>query len=111
MTVLYVFAGGGALCGRAPSPKALQWNDLKGAMTFSLDILADLVVDDSGRCPLSIFCSRGTPSSITERQGQNLAMTVLYVPYSLEEEHLATVFIPQGEPLYLISQNIFTNQF
>ena len=40
-----------------------------------------------GRSPVSIFCSRGTPTnpeSIAEGQGQNLALTVLYVPNSIE---------------------------
>ena len=33
-----------------------------------------------GRCPLSIFCSLGTPP----RQGHNLALIVLRVPSSLD---------------------------
>ena len=32
---------------------------------------------------LSIFCSRGTPP-LPGRQGQNLVLAVLYVPYSLD---------------------------
>ena len=43
-----------------------------------------------GRCPLSVFCSRGTPpreptlSLSPEPQGQNLALTGLDVPYPLD---------------------------
>ena len=56
-----------------------------------------------GGCPLSIFCSRGTPPRdtsplpseegtpekgfkdiLSESLGQNLVLTVLYLPYSLD---------------------------
>ena len=43
-----------------------------------------------GRCPLSIFCSRGTPPIYQpERQGHNLSLTVLRVPNSLGSGHVA----------------------
>ena len=36
-----------------------------------------------GRRPLSIFCARGTSQEVLpENQDQNLALTVLFVPYS-----------------------------
>jgi len=51
-----------------------------------------------GRCPLSIVCSRGTPPILSpESQGQNLALTGLFVPSSLDSR-AKTSFGPECAP-------------
>ena len=54
-----------------------------------LRTLVYLMIMTLGRCPLSIFCSRGTPPRVyhalsPDGQGQYLALTVLDEPCSLD---------------------------